>query len=63
MFFFSQKVCQLFHLAAASGSVENLELLLEFFPSFNVTCRDEVGLSGIYFCYKAPLKDGWVKEY
>ncbi|VDD79111.1 unnamed protein product [Mesocestoides corti] len=45
--------CQLFHLAAACGSTENLKTLLAFIPSLNVNCKDEV--RHVFVCPKANV--------
>ncbi|VDM30902.1 unnamed protein product [Hydatigera taeniaeformis] len=42
------QACQLFHLAAACGSTNNLETLLAFMPSLNVNSRDEVGCTALH---------------
>ncbi|VDN98967.1 unnamed protein product [Rodentolepis nana] len=40
--------CQLFHLAAASGSVENLKTLLAFMPTINLNSCDDVGCTALH---------------
>ncbi|KAL5970590.1 Ankyrin repeat domain-containing protein 6 [Taenia solium] len=42
------QVCQLFHLAAACGSTDNLKTLLAFMPSININSRDEVGCTALH---------------
>ncbi|VDL42343.1 unnamed protein product [Hymenolepis diminuta] len=39
---------QLFHLAAASGSVDNLKTILAFMPTINVNSRDDVGCTALH---------------
>ncbi|KAH9280376.1 Ankyrin repeat domain-containing protein 6 [Echinococcus granulosus] len=42
------QACQLFHLAAACGSTDNLKALLAFMPSINMNSRDEVGCTALH---------------